>query len=157
MTESLVKSVNHIGLTVTDLDRSLAFYTEVLECSVVMRQEKKGGYLAAIVGYPDAEVSMAHLRMPGADQRIELFEYRVPRSVERELEPCNVGNAHICFVVEDLDRMYERLVVRGVQTISPPVAVDTGVNKGGAALYLRDPDGITIEIFQPPHRIEGES
>ena len=147
---ALVTGVNHVGLTVTDLERSIAFYTEVLECEVVMRQEKRGGYLAAIVGYPDADVAMAHLRFPGSEHRLELFEYRSPRSAPRDLEPRNVGNAHICFVVPDLDALYERLVERKVDTFSPPVIIDTGVNKGGLSLYLRDPDGITVEVFQPP-------
>ena len=147
---ALVTGVNHVGLTVTDLERSIAFYTEVLECEVVMRQEKQGGYLAAIVGYPDVDVKMAHLRLPGSELRLELFEYRSPRSALRDLQPRNVGNAHVCFVASDLDKLYERLVERGVDTFSPPVQVDTGANKGGVSLYLHDPDGITVEVFQPP-------
>lgn len=153
---SLVTGVNHVGLTVEDLERSIAFYTTVFRCEVVMRQEKQGGYLAAIVGYPDADVKMAHLRLPGSEHRLELFEYRVPRSAPRDLEPRYVGNAHICFVVSDLNRVYEELVRRGVDTFSPPVEVDTGANKGGASLYLRDPDGITVEVFQPPLSNEGK-
>lgn len=153
---SLVTGVNHVGLTVEDLERSIAFYTTVFRCEVVMRQEKQGGYLAAIVGYPDADVKMAHLRLPGSEHRLELFEYRVPRSAPRDLEPRYVGNAHICFVVSDLNRVYGELVRRGVDTFSPPVEVDTGVNKGGASLYLRDPDGITVEVFQPPLSNEGK-
>lgn len=147
---ALVTGVNHVGLTVTDLERSIAFYTEVFECDVVMRQEKQGGYLAEIVGYPDADVKMAHLRLPGSESRLELFEYRSPRSAPRVLEPRNVGNAHICFVVPDMDALYARLVERRVDTFSPPVQVDTGANKGGVSLYVRDPDGITVEVFQPP-------
>jgi catechol 2,3-dioxygenase-like lactoylglutathione lyase family enzyme len=149
---SIITGVDHVGLTVTDLERSIKFYTEILECTVVVEQEKEGGYLAAIVGYPDAHVKMAHLQPTGSSSRIELFEYCTPRSAPRDLEPRNVGNAHICFVVNDLAALYERLVSRGVTTLSPPVEVDTGVNKGGAALYLRDPDGITLEIFQRPKR-----
>jgi catechol 2,3-dioxygenase-like lactoylglutathione lyase family enzyme len=149
---SIITGVDHVGLTVTDLDRSIKFYTEILECSVVVEQEKEGGYLAAIVGYPDAHVKMAHLQPPGSSQRIELFEYRSPKSAPRELEPRNVGNAHVCFVVNDLAALYNRLVENEVSTFSPPVEVDTGVNKGGCALYLRDPDGITIEVFQRPVR-----
>jgi catechol 2,3-dioxygenase-like lactoylglutathione lyase family enzyme len=153
---ALVTGIGHIGLTVTDLERSIAFYTEVLECEVVMRQEKKGGYLAAIVGYPEADVKMAHLTLPGSAHKLELFEYRVPRSAPRDLEPRNVGNAHICFVVRNLDQLYARLVARGVNTFSPPVEIDTGVNRGGVGLYLCDPDGITVEVFQLPSQQEDE-
>jgi catechol 2,3-dioxygenase-like lactoylglutathione lyase family enzyme len=148
--ETLISGVDHIGLTVVDLDRSIAFYTEVLECEIVFRQEKKGGYLAAIVGYPDADIRMVHLQPAGTTTRIELFEYRQPPSRPRDLEPRNVGNAHICFVVSDLTALYERLVAHNVTTLSPPIEVDTGVNAGGESLYLRDPDGITLELFQRP-------
>ena len=49
--------------------------------------------------------------------------------------------------------MYRRLVDAGVETfVSPPVLVDTGINTGGYGIYLRDPDGIVLEIFQPPKR-----
>jgi catechol 2,3-dioxygenase-like lactoylglutathione lyase family enzyme len=148
----LVSGVDHVGLTVTDIERSIEFYTSVLECTVVMRQEKQGGYLAAIVGYPGAHVLMTHLQPPGGGPRIELFQYLVPESVDRDLEPRNVGNAHICFVVDDLAGLYQRLVDQGIGTISPPIDVDTGVNTGGSSLYLYDPDGITLELFQRPVR-----
>jgi catechol 2,3-dioxygenase-like lactoylglutathione lyase family enzyme len=144
--------VDHVGLTVSDLDRSIDFYTTMFECTVVVRQDKQGGYLAAIVGYPEASVRMAHLQPQGGGPRIELFEYLAPKSAPRELEPRNCGNAHVCFVVEDLAKLYEKLVEHKVTTISPPVEVDTGVNKGGAALYLHDPDGITLELFQRPKK-----
>jgi catechol 2,3-dioxygenase-like lactoylglutathione lyase family enzyme len=151
--ESFVSGVDHVGLTVVDLDRSIKFYTEVLECTIVFQQEKKGGYLAAIVGYPDAEVRMAHLQPAGTTTRIELFEYRQPPSSPRDLEPRNVGNAHICFIVTDLTALYQRLLAYNVTTLSPPIEVDTGVNQGGQSLYLRDPDGITLELFQRPLKI----
>ncbi len=95
---------------------------------------------------------MTHLQPPGGGPRIELFQYLVPESVDRDLEPRNVGNAHICFVVDDLAGLYQRLVDQGIGTISPPIDVDTGVNTGGSSLYLYDPDGITLELFQRPVR-----
>jgi catechol 2,3-dioxygenase-like lactoylglutathione lyase family enzyme len=68
-------SLHHTGLTVRDLDRSLAFYRDVLGMEVLFEQEKQGGYLAAIVGYPEAHVRMAHLAFPGDGHRVELFQY----------------------------------------------------------------------------------
>jgi catechol 2,3-dioxygenase-like lactoylglutathione lyase family enzyme len=147
---SEVSRLHHTGYTVSDLDRSLAFYRDLLGCEVVATQSKQGGYLAAIVGYPDAHVRMAHLRAPDSSHVIELFEYLAPAPGRAETEPRNVGVAHLCFVVDDLAATYERLRAAGVEFFSPPVEVDTGINTGGYSLYLRDPDGIPMELFQPP-------
>jgi catechol 2,3-dioxygenase-like lactoylglutathione lyase family enzyme len=143
--------LHHTGYTVSDLERSLVFYRDLLGCEVLATQEKQGGYLAAIVGYPDAHVRMAHLRLPGSEHVIELFEYVAPDGTRADVEPRNVGAAHLCFIVDDLPSFYDDLRSRGVDSfVSPPVEVDTGINTGGQALYLRDPDGITVELFQPP-------
>jgi catechol 2,3-dioxygenase-like lactoylglutathione lyase family enzyme len=139
----------HAGLTVRDLDRSLAFYRDLLGMQVVMEQEKRGGYLAAIVGYPDAHVRMAHLAFPGDGARIELFQYLAPAPRGAAGEPRDVGITHVCLAVEDVHALVARLEDAGVSLYSPPVLVDTGANAGGWGIYLRDPDGITVELFQP--------
>ena len=146
----ITSHVHHTGFTVSDLDRSVAFYRDLLGCEVLATQEKKGGYLAAIVGYPDAHVRMAHLRVPGGEHVIELFQYLTPADDRTNVEPRNVGASHLCFIVGDLPALYGSLLGRGVTSfVSAPVEVDTGINRGGLALYLRDPDGITVELFQP--------
>lgn len=145
--------LHHTGYTVSDLDRSVAFYRDLLGCEVLATQEKEGGYLAAIVGYPDAHVRMAHLQAPGGGHVLELFEYVAPAGERPALEVRNVGTSHICFLVDDLPALYEELRAHGVDSfVSPPVEVDTGINRGGYGLYLHDPDGITVELFQPPKR-----
>ncbi len=148
------RALHHTGYTVSDLERSVAFYEGLLGLEVIARQEKQGGYLAAIVGYPDAHVRMAHLRVPGATGVLELFEYLAPDGAQPDrIEPRDVGTAHLCLVVDDLPAAYRRLTEAGVDTfVSPPIEVDTGINTGGYGLYLRDPDGILVEIFQPPAR-----
>ena len=146
-----LERIHHTSFTISDLDRSLAFYRDLLGCEVIATQEKEGGYLAAIVGNPSAHVRMAHLRVPGGDHVLELFEYLAPGGAPVDLRPWNVGVSHICFVVDDLPALYDALVEKGVASfVSPPVEVDTGVNAGGYALYLRDPDGVIVELFQPP-------
>ena len=142
-------AVQHTGLTVSNLERSVDFYVRILGCKLIMSQEKTGGYLADIVGYPNASLKMAHLSDPAGHHVIELFEYMVPEMVKTELEPRRIGNAHLCFLVSDLDAIYNAIKNEGITFISGPVDVDTGVNAGGVGLYLRDPDGITMELFQP--------
>lgn len=148
---------HHTGYTVSDLDRSVAFYRDLLGCEVIATQEKQGGYLAAIVGYPDAHVRMAHLRLPDGEHVLELFEYLAPAGARADVEPRNVGASHLCLLVDDLAAFHERLREQGVDSfVSPPVEVDTGINTGGFGLYLRDPDGITVELFQPPARARAQ-
>ncbi len=155
---SLVRATHHTGYTVADLDRSLAFYRDLLGLEQVGAQEKRGGYLARIVGYEDAHVRMAHLRVPGDSALLELFEYLAPAGASPgRLEPRDVGTQHLCFTVDDLAAVHAELVERGVDTFfSPPVEVDTGANRGGFALYLRDPDGIPVELFQPRVQPRGD-
>jgi catechol 2,3-dioxygenase-like lactoylglutathione lyase family enzyme len=143
-------SLLHTGLTVRDLDRSLAFYRDTLGMEVVIEQEKQGGYLEAIVGYPGAHVRMAHLAFPGDGHRIELFQYLEPEGRGEPSEPRDIGLTHVCLVVDDLGPLVERLREAGADFYSDPVEIDTGANAGGLGVYLRDPDGITLELFQPP-------
>jgi catechol 2,3-dioxygenase-like lactoylglutathione lyase family enzyme len=117
---------------------------------VVFEQEKRGGYLAAIVGYPDAHVRMAHLAFPGDAHRLELFEYVEPEPRGEPGEPRDVGITHLCLRVDDIDALAERLRAAGAAFFSQPVLVDTGANAGGRGVYLRDPDGVVLELFQPP-------
>jgi catechol 2,3-dioxygenase-like lactoylglutathione lyase family enzyme len=147
----------HTGITVRDLDRSLRFYRDLLGMETVFEQEKQGGYLEAIVGYPNAHARMAHLAFPGDSHRIELFEYLEPTPIGDAAEPRHVGITHVCLVVPDLPATYARLREAGVDFYSEPVPIDTGANAGGFGLYLRDPDGITLELFQPPRRAAGEA
>jgi lactoylglutathione lyase len=143
-------SLAHTGFTVRDLDRSLAFYRDVLGMEVVFEQEKRGGYLAEIVGYPDAHVRMAHLQFAGGGHRVELFEYVTPAPQGEPGEPRDVGITHVCLAVDDIDALFERVVAAGASSISEPVLVDTGANAGGRGVYVRDPDGTLLELFQPP-------
>src|SRR5207253_3278259 len=109
-----LNGLHHTGYTVSDLEQSLRFYRDALGCEVLATQEKQGGYLAAIVGYPDAHVRMAHLSVPGSGHVIELFEYLTPQGDHADVEPRNVGASHLCFLVDDLPAFYERLQESGV-------------------------------------------
>jgi catechol 2,3-dioxygenase-like lactoylglutathione lyase family enzyme len=141
-------SLLHTGLTVRDLDRSLAFYRDTLGMETVFEQEKEGGYLAAIVGYPGAHVRMAHLAFPGDRHRLELFQYLEPEPRGEPGEPRDVGITHVCLLVDDIAALHARLRAGGIAFYSDPVVVDTGANAGGIGVYVRDPDGITLELFQ---------
>src|SRR3954449_13410872 len=116
----------------------------------VLEQEKQGGYLEAITMEPGAHTRQAQLAFGGGGPRVELFEYVAPRGGRVASRPADVGFHHVCVVAEDIDAVLARLVRAGGRPFTDPVAVDTGANRGGRALYVRDPDGHVVELFQPP-------
>jgi lactoylglutathione lyase len=137
----------HTGFQVEDLDRSLEFYGGLLGLEVVWRREIDVDYIQTLVGYPGLNLHQALLRIPGTDHTLELLDYRnVPRTAV-DPQTANPGTAHICLYVDDLASMYEELVAKGVEFVSPPVSPTTGPNVGRLAVYMKDPDGIRIELL----------
>lgn len=145
-----VSGTQHTGFSVVDLDRSIAFY-ELLGCEVLWRRTVTETYFRSIVGLPDTVVQAAHLRIPGSAHIIELFQYG-PQLAPARLAPNQPGHTHLCFLVEDLQAAYAELLAAGVEFRSPPVMITAGVNTGGFGVYLRDPSGNQLELFQPPRR-----
>ena len=141
---------DHTSFTVSNLDRSLAFYVDLLGFSVIhIRPEITQTYFRRVVGFPDAVVKGAYLAIPGTEHRLELFEYVQPRGISAHVEVNNPGSAHIAYLVDDLPALYTHLKANGARFHTAPIALDEGPNAGGVAVYLLDPDGITIELFQP--------
>ena len=142
--------LHHTGLTVSDLERSLHFWRDAMGMEELFQQEKEGGYLEAIVREPGAHVRMAHLAFGGEGPRIELFQYLAPSGGQHLSRPADQGFVHVCIACEDLDERMKRLVAAGGTPFSEPVVIDTGVNRGGRGVYLRDPDGHVVELFERP-------
>lgn len=145
-----VIGAHHTSFSVIDMRETLAFYCDLLGFEIVNeRPAVTEAYFREIVGFPDAVVYAVLLRIPGTDHLLELLEYKHPRGIPQDLRPNNPGSGHIAYVVDDLLAMYPELQEAGVEFVSAPVALDAGPNSGGWALYLKDPNGIIIELFQP--------
>jgi lactoylglutathione lyase len=142
---------DHTSYTISNLERSLNFYVNILGMEMLWKRKIEDAYFCDIIGFPDCSVQAAHLRIPGTDHHLELFEYVNPGGEKADVRTNNVGSSHLSLVVDDLWAAYEELETKGVEFRSPPIEITHGVNKGGWAVYLLDPDGITIELFQKPH------
>jgi glyoxylase I family protein len=142
--------IHHTGLTVSNLERTLAFWCDALGMQVVVQQDRQGGYFERIVGEHGVDVRTAQIAFGGEGPRIELFEFRSPRGGRVALRTADVGFSHVCVACDDVDGLLERLVAAGGEAVSEPVSVDTGVNAGGRGVYVRDPDGHVLELFTPP-------
>jgi lactoylglutathione lyase len=142
-------SANHVGLTVTNLANSIAFYCDVLGFHVAYeRGEVTAEYMPRLVGILGARLKIAGLDIPGL--HLDLIEYIEPKGAATAGPTCDVGNVHIGFTVDDLWAAYRALASAGVRFKSEPVSPTMGPNKGGWAVYFVDPDGVTLEMIQKP-------
>jgi len=148
-----VVGAHHTSFTVTNLDRSLEFFRDRLGLEVVSARAIRDDYFARIVGLPGCRVKAALLRVPGSAHHVELFEYVTPPGQPCRPRPCDPGSSHLSLLVDDLPALCARLAAEGVELVSAPVRIDAGPNAGGWAVYLRDPNGILLEFFQPPKRV----
>jgi lactoylglutathione lyase len=142
-------SANHVGVTVSDLNRSIAFYRDLLGFRVAYeRGEVTAEYMPRLVGIPGARLKIAGLDIPGL--HVDLIEYLQPRDASVVGPTSDVGNVHLGYTVDDLWAAYRSLLAAGVQFKSEPVSPTVGPNRGGWAVYFVDPDGVTLEMIQPP-------
>jgi len=142
--------ISHTSFTVSDLDRSLAFYRDLLGMEVLFEVERQGEFIEQVVGFPGASLRIVGLTLPAVpDYFLELIEYRAPRGQRIDLLTCNPGSPHLCFVTDDIHAAFEELRRNGVQFKSPaPIRIPSGPNAGGYDAYFLDPDGITLELSQ---------
>jgi catechol 2,3-dioxygenase-like lactoylglutathione lyase family enzyme len=141
---------DHTGITVSDIERSLAFWRDVLGFELSHRAHQKGELAEQITGVPGAEILIAVVKAPG--QKIELLEYRAPanRKKQNDLQPCDLGHVHIALTVENLDDVLQTIVISGWKAAGEPQTLTVGPNAGKRVIYVRDPDGTTIELMQLP-------
>jgi catechol 2,3-dioxygenase-like lactoylglutathione lyase family enzyme len=150
----------HMSWSVSDLERSIAFYTR-LGFEVVHLQEQQNEYTEKLVGLKNAGIKVAMMKLAGvpaglSGHVIELVQYLSPQGTLLSARPCDIPSAHLALITDDANAHFARLSAAGVTFVSPPVAITAGLNQGGFTCYLHDPDGFVLELMQPPPwRLEG--
>ena len=101
-----------------------------------------------ITGVPSAEIKLAVVKAPGG-HKIELLEYLAPADRKKvDVRPCDVGSVHIAFTVDNLDAVLQKIAASGWKAAGKPQTLKSGPNAGKRVIYVRDPDGTTIEFMQ---------
>ena len=142
---------NHTGITVSNLERSLGFWQNVLGFEFSHRAHQSGEMAEQITGVKGAELKLAVVKAPGG-HKIELLEYLAPADRKRhvDLKPCDVGSVHIALAVDDLEAVLNKIAASGWKAVGKPQTLKTGPNAGKRVVYVRDPDGTTIEFMELP-------
>jgi catechol 2,3-dioxygenase-like lactoylglutathione lyase family enzyme len=143
-----VQAIYHTGFVVSDLDRSLEFYTGLLGLSIERQPVTTDTpWLAEVVGYESVKMRMAYVGV-GDGHSIELIEYVLPRGEARsdQFERNKPGSAHAAMVVDDVPTWREKLEVEGFDVFGPTSERDLEYPWARYAIYFQDPDGNWLEM-----------
>ncbi len=148
-----VQDVPVVGMTVSDMDRSITFYRDVLTFRVVSDIEVAGDAFEHLTGVFGARARIVRLRL--ADEVIELTQYLAPkgRAIPEDARSNDRDFQHIAIIVRDMDSAYARLRVARVEHAStgPQRLPDWNPNAGGIkAFYFKDPDRHVVEVLEFP-------
>ena len=151
MPDFSVLGTNHTGITVSNLDRAVAFYRDVLGFTLRDRGPRDPAFIEQVVAVPGADVEIAYMTAPG--HTLELIEYRGPagRGAVRP-RPSDTGATHVAFNVDAIEAVVTAVQAAGFTVLSEPLQVTAGPNAGAKVVYTQDPDGVTLEFIQPPPR-----
>jgi catechol 2,3-dioxygenase-like lactoylglutathione lyase family enzyme len=137
--------VNHVGLTVKDLDRSTEFYA-AFGGEVMVGAHFEGTHMDHGLGVPGVDLHVRMIRF--GNVVLELLQYDSPPSAPFTSRNCDVGASHLAFGVDDIHALKAELTAKGVEFFSDPVAIDDGPLTGGFWVYAKDPDGVSVEFLQ---------
>jgi catechol 2,3-dioxygenase-like lactoylglutathione lyase family enzyme len=152
----MIEGVHHTSRTVGNMDRSLAFYRDLLGMRVTLDTEMSGDMLEAEVALPGAHLRMVLLETGGATC-LELLQYHAPRGAPLpDVNGCaDIGAHHVALLVGDIAAAFRSLSDKGVEFTAPPQEVDIGLLTGHWTAYCYDPDGLVVELWQLP--VNGEA
>jgi catechol 2,3-dioxygenase-like lactoylglutathione lyase family enzyme len=150
---TLIQRFDHTSFTVADVERAVAFWRDVMGFAVADLSPRDGDWLGAVVGVPGARCRIAHLH--GHGTHLEFIQYLAPPGADVTGPPNRPGTAHVAFLVEDIEAMAQRMLEAGASGQGHITRCTSGAAAGCLAVYLKDPNGIIVELVELPARYQG--
>ena len=148
----MLREIMHVGLTVSDMDKSVAFYRDVLGLEFKGEILMEGRETELLFRRPGCRARVAYLN--GSElisaPPVELIQFLGLEAREDPADLFKTSVSEICFRVKDIDAVYQQLLDHGVDCLSAPQPFDFRSSGFGRskALYFRDPDGIILELME---------
>lgn len=142
----MITGFNHTSFTVADMDKSVKFWTEMLGFKAASVSPRVGSWQGEVTGIPGASLMVAHLY--GHGHHVEFIQYLSGAIPGEAPQPALRGAAHVCFESDDIEQTWNALLEAGATPQGAIATVTTGAVGGAKAGYIRDPNGILIELLQ---------
>ena len=150
MADFRVLGVGHTSFTVSDIERSVAMFRQLLGFELADQTDGVPAVTEALTGIAGAQIKLAFLCAPDGHV-IELIQYVRPApGTKVEARPCDPGFAHIAVNVDNLDAAVGAAQAMGLELYNRVTALASEGAEGTRAAYLKDWDGVTIEFMEWP-------
>lgn len=139
----MLKEMHHTGLSVSDMERSLGLYRDILGMEVEWDADIEGiPEFGAVIALPGVRERIVMLRLNNC--RVELFQFHEPKGEKVPRRQCDLGYMHVAFVVDELADICRKLEEEGIEFYSEPQ--ELGPYK---VVFFKGYDGETIELMMP--------
>ncbi|MEV6235855.1 VOC family protein [Lentzea sp. NPDC051838] len=140
-----IKSMHHVGMTVTDLAATVAFF-EALGMEIEGKAHMEGEFVDGVIGLDGSKSEIAMMRTPDDKYRVEFSEFATPDAIDGSSHaPINaLGLRHIAFVVDDLDATLARIKPHGGEVVCNVETYKDMLK----TCYVRGPEGMLIELCE---------
>ena len=146
----MIAGFNHSGFVVQDIALMVAFYRDTLGLTVMNEIDSVAPPEGDHTGIPGAHRTLVFVGKPEGAHALELVHFIDPPSPGGHLDRHQLGAAHICFNVTDLEALHQELSSKGVRFVTEPIMTDTPEGLRRGICYAQDPEGNYVEFIQPP-------
>lgn len=130
-----IREIDHLVLRVVDLDKVVAFYTDVLGCSIERRQDE--------IGLVQLRAGSSLVDLVPVDGKLGKMGGAAPGPEGRNLD-------HFCFRIDPFDEQAIRLHLKQYDVTAAPTVSRYGAEGEGPSIYIEDPEGNVVELKGPP-------
>lgn len=150
-----IRGMEHVGITVPDIDEACKFFVDILGAEVLFTAAEnfagEGDWMREHLNvHPRAVVKEFRYVRLGNGTNLEVFQFDAPEQAQEPLKNSDIGGHHMAFYVDDMDAAIAYLKEKGIRVLGDPTSYEDGPNLGLTWCYFLTPWGLQLEVVSAP-------